>query len=229
MNVGIKCKLDRLEEMFLEVDYIPGQQPPSYEELEKEFLRIKRELIQDVLSFKKEPQLQRYVRYHQQAMVKLMDQVLELGTPAVRFKKLQYEMCYERLDELLEFVQYNFSEYFDWDAYVPQAYLQKMQVENKQKIDFIANLCAKRNIDKHLASCMLGIMNCLLPDGENTTTYWVINYVDNLQKEIRLVSSKTENNADMTEALRNLLIQLNVNNRCTWEYFDNYLQNTLSH
>ena len=118
MNVGIKCKLDRLEEMFLEVDYIPGQQPPSYEELEKEFLRIKRELIQDVLSFKKEPQLQRYVRYHQQAMVKLMDQVLELGTPAVRFKKLQYEMCYERLDELLEFVQYNFSEYFDWDAYV---------------------------------------------------------------------------------------------------------------
>ena len=227
MNVGIKCKLDRLEEMFLEVDYIPGQQPPSYEELEKEFLRIKRELIQDVLSFKKEPQLQRYVRYHQQAMVKLMDQVLELGTPAVRFKKLQYEMCYERLDELLEFVQYNFSEYFDWDAYVPQAYLQKMQVENKQKIDFIANLCAKRNIDKHLASCMLGIMNCLLPDGENTTTYWVINYVDNLQKEIRLVSSKTENNADMTEALRNLLIQLNVNNRCTWEYFDNYLQNTL--
>jgi len=103
---GVKYELLELERL-LQADLRKIKDLPQ--QLHTEAERIRQKLIHEVFTFEDERHLERYIQYHQQALIRLLDKADALFEESPTNVKDFYRGSRETLNGLLEFVERHFS------------------------------------------------------------------------------------------------------------------------
>ncbi len=187
--------------------------------------RIKKSLVQEVYQFEDERISQRYIKYHQQAIVRLMD----LGVPHTRQASAVTDVFSEGLEKLLEFIECHFTRYFDQDAKVPERYLAKMRADIRSRLPTFEKSLEQRNADSELTAIVLKTLHQFASDqtGDHIT-YRRLIYAKEIQREvIRLLAPKYLSK-DINDMLRQLLFYLNYNSGRVLAYYSRYIAEQLA-
>ena len=227
---GVKYEL-------LELERLLQSPPPDHQKskvnfpgaLQQEVERIRQKLIHEVFTFEDERHLERYIQYHQQALIRLLDKsdaLLQEGPPTTREF---HRVCCEVLTGLLEFVERHFSKYFDQDAKAPQVYLALVRKEARANSRKLQHQLLDLKADTHLVGLMLmAVQKMADTRPEKGTTYRKIMYAREVQKELfRLLQRLQLSQADVNEELRQLMYYLNCNSIKVITYHAHYINTQL--
>jgi hypothetical protein len=212
MNPNIKYELQEIERLIADregtTDVKKISSKTLHENVRNEIDRIKKTLIHEVFTFEDERHLERYIQYHQLALIGLLDR-LNLKQPDQQSNRV--DIFYQHLEDLLRFVERHFSKYFDQDSKAPEAYLVLARSDSKENIARLTKLFDKKNIDKEILSLLLQVaQNIVDSNAENGVTFRKVMYAAEVQKELFRISEK-EVEGDLNEELRQIMYYLNYN------------------
>lgn len=197
--------------------------------IKQEVDRIKQTFIHEIFSFEDERHLERYIQYHQQALIRLMDETMGLVNVPKKREKQFYQDSYNGLEELLSFVERHFTKYFDQDAKAPEAYIaitRKDILDDFKKIE--VGLFGK-SVDSRLVEIMLFALRKIIDDEPvKDISYRKVLYAKELQKELSTLVENKDQTRDSNEALRNLMYYLNYNSVKSFAYHTHYIDVLLS-
>lgn len=191
----------------------------------QEVERIKQTFIHEVFTFTDERHLERYIQYHQQALIRLMDQVAnDHNVVHGSADKTTFKNFYTGIEELLSFVERHFAKYFDQDAKTPESYIgiaRKVASENSRKLQ---DELIKRNADSRIIELMLSVLRKLSDDNSNQDmTYRKVIYAKEIQKELFRLMNYPESHQNINEELRLLMYYLNYNSIRCFTYHAHYI------
>ncbi|HTF20971.1 MAG TPA: hypothetical protein VK658_23010 [Chryseolinea sp.] len=238
MYPHVKYELEELERLIREESQDPGAAAARPGEdlahrVAHEAHRIKSVFIHEVFSFSDERHLERYIQYHQQAIIRIMDHLLSFNetepvNPEVGLK-YPYQLYYNALESLLSFVEQHFTKYFDQDAKAPESYIVIAENEFRRNIRKLRQALFKKNIEPGLIDVALYTLQKViarLPHSE--ITYRSVMYAKKLQKELFQFIGKVPNSADASEDLRVVLCYLNFNSIIFFNYYTAHINGLLS-
>ncbi|MEP2669065.1 MAG: hypothetical protein ABJH04_08725 [Cyclobacteriaceae bacterium] len=203
----LKYELKELEQMVPTKMRSTAIKKPVRNEID----RIKETLIHDVFAIEDENHLRRYVQYHQQALIRLMD-MATLSLNNGKGHKDDYKVYYEGVGGLLLFVEQHFAKYFDLDAKAPEDYISEARTEFRKSISKLQQLLEVKKANSGLVKLILHVFQRITSsytDGE--ITYRRVMYARELQKCLfRLLDCDYEIE-DVDEELRQIIYYLNYN------------------
>lgn len=228
MSPQVKYELQELEVLLAsltEGKRVVKTQTRSW--LNNEIDRVKQTFVHEVFSFEDERHLERYIQYHQQALIRLMDKAtLESQRPPIGHSERSelFQAYYQSLEELLDFVERHFAKYFDQDAKAPEGYIALAKKDMRAAVRKIQKSLEEANVDSRLLNVVLEVM-LKIRDGQadKHLTYRKVMYAKEVYKEVmRLVDrQKTHTNTD--EELRQILYYLNYNSTSAITYHAHYI------
>lgn len=197
--------------------------------IKREVERIKQTFIHEIFSFADERHLERYIQYHQQSLIRIMDGVAGLLNTRRRNEKELYHACYKGLDELLSFVERHFTKYFDQDTKAPEAYISITRNDIQSNLKTIQDGLLGKSVDPRLADIMLFALRKII-DNEpvRDISYRKVLYAKELQKELSTLVANKDQNGGSNEALRSLMYYLNYNSVKSFAYHTHYIDVLLS-
>lgn len=225
MHPNVKYELQELERL-LDSDE-PAKSISSGTQHKKlvkdEVDRIKQTLIYEVFNFEDERHLERYIQYHQQALIRLMDRSdILLQVEDVK-KKEYFQVFYSALEELLSFIERHFTKYFDQDAKAPEGYLALARKDARGNIKKLQKALALKNADARITELMILVLKKIAEsNAEQGTTYRKVMYAKEVQKEISRLIDK-EGEFDINEELRQVMYYLNYNSIKVVTYHAHYI------
>ncbi len=191
--------------------------------IDKEVGRIKQTFIHEVFSFADERHLERYIQYHQQALIRLMDKVAgeeNAVSTSVDINKYYYN----GLEELLSFVERHFAKYFDQDAKAPESYIALARKDAGINSRKIQKGLTRKNADARIIELMLYALRKIMDDSSNQdTTYRKVIYAKEIQKELFRLLDNPEINQSINEELRLVMYYLNYNSIRCFTYHAQYI------
>lgn len=206
---GVKYELLELERL-LQAD--PRKIKDLQQQLHTEAERIRQKLIHEVFTFEDERHLERYIQYHQQALIRLLDKADALFEESPTNVKDFYRGSRETLNGLLEFVERHFSKYFDQDAKAPQSYLALVRKEARANYRKLQQQLIARKADPQLVTLVLmAVQKMADTSPERGTTYRKVMYAKEVQKELVVMLQRADTQPDINEELRQLMYYLNCN------------------
>jgi hypothetical protein len=206
---GVKYELLELERL-LQADLRKIKDLPQ--QLHTEAERIRQKLIHEVFTFEDERHLERYIQYHQQALIRLLDKADALFEESPTNVKDFYRGSRETLNGLLEFVERHFSKYFDQDAKAPQSYLALVRKEARANYRKLQQQLIARKADPQLVTLVLmAVQKMADTSPERGTTYRKVMYAKEVQKELVVMLKRPDTQPDINEELRQLMYYLNCN------------------
>jgi hypothetical protein len=229
MLPNIKYELRELENEFSQG---PSTKASRYDywkgTIKTEIDRIKQTFIQEVFSFEDERHLERYIQYHQQALIQLMDRSALLLPNAKEGDKYFYSSFNNAFEELLEFIERHFTKYFDQDARAPQGYVVRSRKDAKANIRKLQKSLALKHADEKLIDLMLHALVKII-DGRSakSITYRKIMYSKEIQKELFLLIERQLAGAELNEELRQIIYYLNYNSTRVLTYHAHYFTSLL--
>lgn len=231
MYPNVKYELQELEKLITlgEVKHLGSDQiEATTGKTAHEIDRIKQTFIYEVFHFEDERHLERYIQYHQQAIIRLMDLLsihLQIdNTPNADL----YHILHKGLDNLLSFVERHFTKYFDQDAKAPEGYLAIVRNEVKINSTRIQKGLTNLNADPKLVSLFLNALHKIAQSpSEKSITYRKIMYAKEIQKELLKLLDKEQQN-EINEELRQLLYYLNFNSLKAITYHAHYISAILN-
>jgi len=232
---NVKYELQEYERLIATVSQthitnIESQEPDSIKRSVRiEVERIKQTFVQEIFGFEDERHLERYIQYHQQALIRLLDETLKsLNSPDLNANDL-YQVCYNGLEDILSFVERHFAKYFDQDAKAPVAYIAIIRKDLESNFNAIQGRIINRNADLRLTDSMLYALS-KITDGDTSpnASYRKILYAKELQKELLNLLDHSPEDSDVNEELRNLMYYLNYNSVKSFTYHTNYIDILLS-
>ena len=140
-----------------------------------------------VFSFEDERHLERYIQYHQQAIIRLMDKVATLSVDGDtnENKESAYQIIYAGLEELLYFVERHFTKYFDQDAKAPDGYLELARKDARNNLKKLHKGLTLKLADPRLIELMLHPLKRIFKTNpQQDTTYRKVLYAKEIQKEL---------------------------------------------
>lgn len=164
--------------------------------------RVKNSFSQATFRLEKKRQLKRYIRFHQQAIIRLEGHLLTYAEPdRIIFdsqelnKDTLCQYLYFCLEELLSFVGNHFPEYFDQNMWIPESYRLIIVHQIKRNVHALDFGLQKHGIDDKLRSFALQpLAEFLNNSSSNEITYRKVNYLRELQKALlELISTETDN------------------------------------
>lgn len=186
----------------------------SQQVVRNEIDRIKNTFIHEVFTFQDERHLERYIQYHQQALIRLMDSTSNDYSDAL----------YYGLSELLNFIEQHFSKYFDQDTKAPDGYVSVARSEARKNIQILTKALEERNVEPQTISVVLYALRRVVAHGKNITYRKVI-YAKQVRSELyRLLN---ENVPNMDESIRQMTYYLNYNSLTVFAYHTRYLASLL--
>lgn len=223
MLPNIKYELRDLEKEF--------SQGPSPKESRKEHWvnlikteveRIKQTFIQEVFNFEDERHLERYIQYHQQALIQLIDKSASLSDGNNNNKSF-YQAFYSAFEELLTFIERHFTKYFDQDAVAPQGYLSRSRKDARNNIKKLQKALAAKQADERLTDLILRVLVKII-EGRSSTgiSYRKIMYSKEIQKELFLLMDKPIDGSALNEEIRQIIYYLNYNSTRVLTYHAHY-------
>jgi hypothetical protein len=234
MHANIKYELQELERLIsfgeLKPNREEGQDLNVREKVKNEVERIKQTLVYEVFSFEDERHLERYIQYHQQALIRLMDKaavLLTIDNPGDLNQKNLFQIFYNALDELLSFVERHFTKYFDQDAKAPQGYISIARKEAKTNLKKLQKILGNKKADSRLIDLMLHVLKKIMDrNPEVVVTYRNVMYAKEVQKELfRLLENQSIE--DINEELRQIMYYLNYNSTKVLTYHAHYISGLL--
>lgn len=226
MHPNIKYELQELERLMDSSPDRVVQISDVAAIVKDEVVRIKQTLIYEVFHFEDERHLERYIQYHQQSLIRLMDHA------AIRIEAQAHvnevnPILYKAFDELLAFIERHFTKYFDQDAKAPEGYLAAARKDSRANIKKFQKALVALDADSVLADLVLCVLRKIAESStEKGTTYRKVMYAKEVQKELnRIVESKAT--VDVNEELRQLMYYLNYNSIKVVTYHAHYLSSLL--
>ena len=205
-----------------------GRDAALKEQIKTEVDRIKQTFIHEVFTFGDERHLERYIQYHQQSLIRLMDETVGLANTIAQ-KKKSYLLCYHGLEELLSFIEKYFLKYFDQDAKAPEAYITITKKDLLSNFDELRNSLADKSGDSRITDVMLYAIRKVIDDDQKSEiTYRKVMYAKALQKELSNLLSNSKQESDINEELRNLMYYFNYNSMKSFTYHTHYIDILLS-
>jgi hypothetical protein len=224
-----KYELQILEQLFLSIMDKNTTQPAVNTErteiISQEVNRIKQTLIHEVFSFEDERHLERYIQYHQQGLITLMDKssnrlLLTEGTPPEHLN----QHLYSGLEELLNFVERHFTKYFDQDAKAPEGYIAIARKDVRANSKKITKAFSTLQADPKLLDLVMHPLRRIVKDyPAKETTYRKVLYAKEMQKELFRLIQQEDPSKNIDEELLQIVYYLNYNSVKTFTYHAHYI------
>ncbi len=196
------------------------------ETVNKEIERIKQTFVHEIFSFEDERHLERYIQYHQQALIRLMDKLATLNgdVETNRDRDTAYLIFYSSLEDLLYFVERHFSKYFDQDAKAPEGYIALARKDARTNMKKLQKALAVKNADPRIISLMLHVLKKIIDcDQDQGITYRKVMYGKEIQKELIRLFESSALIPDFDEELRQIMYYLNYNSTRVLTYHAHYI------
>lgn len=226
MHPGVKYELQELEKLAARITHPSRKTGAAVHQTEiiSEIARIKNKLIDEILHFEDERHLERYIQYHQQALIGLMDNTATLLAAKVIKQTNQYQTLYNAFEELLVFIERHFAKYFDQDARAPIGYVALAKKETCTKMKRLQEGLANRGADTRIVNVMLHALKQICNEApEKIITYRKIRYAREMYKELFRVVTREEETANVNDELRQIMYYLNYNSMKVVTYHAHYM------
>lgn len=231
MYTKVKYELEELERLISadQSASIDQRKTKTSECIEQEIERIKQTFVHEVFSFEDEHHLERYIQYHQQALIRLMDEAVasQKELKANPQQKNSSQTTYRSLQDLLTYIERHFAKYFDQDAKAPESYIATAKEDAFTKLDELQNGLKERNADPRIIDLMLYALRKIADEGTVLTTYRKVMYAKNIQKELFRLFEKPDI-PEIDLELRQLMYYLNYNSIKTFAYHTHYINSLLA-
>lgn len=234
MYPNVKYELQELEHLISsgwnKIDHENDEQDNTVQDtLVREVERIKQTFIHEVFNFVDERHLERYIQYHQQALVRLMDKVIQSeNDPYLSIEKNISHHYYKGLEELLSYVERHFTKYFDQDAKAPESYIAIAKKSASINFKKLQKGLIKKSADGRIVELMLSVLRKIMDNSPNhNTTYRRVIYAKEIQKELFQIIENSESNQNINEELRLLIYYLNYNSIRCFAYHTYYINSIL--
>lgn len=202
--------------------------------LKEEIDIIRESLNKSILYLEKKHTRQAYIQYHQKTLAKLAADLLNYVGPnqlnvaydTASFQLLAY-LIYRSIEELLTFVEIQFSKYYDHTAWVPPGYLRITQHHIGSNLDSIHEDLLKLDANTDLLSiALLPLSKFINADNSTYITYHDVNYLKQYKQEL-LYLSRQCTPVSIDRSLRTLLHTINFNSPEYCNYCIAYMQREL--
>lgn len=228
MYPGVKYELQELEK-FAERIANPSRKAGAavcQAGIRSEITRIKNTLFDEIFHFEDERHLERYIQYHQQALISLMDNTAAIKTNKIKKQINHGQGLYNAFEELLIFMEHHFTKYFDLDARAPIGYVVLAQKQNRINIKRLQEALASKGADARITEIVLHAPNQIgNASPEKITTYRKIHYAGEVNEALfKVVSQEAE---DINDELRKVMYYLNYNSGKVLTYHALYISDLL--
>ena len=221
MGPSIKYELYEFDKL---IDRGPLSNEPSLDDfLKMEVARVKQTLTHEVFHFEDERHLERYIQYHQQAIIQLLD---KFNTMLQQSNDSFHLALDNALNDLLNFIERHFTKYFDQDAKAPQGYISLARKDFRQNLKKLQKLLAAKNADTRLTELYFRILRKIIDSTSDISiTYRKVMYAKEVQKELfRVANSEVQIN----EELRQIMYYLNYNSIKVITYHAHHISELLN-
>ena len=172
-------------------------------------------------------QVELYYRKHQTILVQLADIIFKYLQPdgPVSVYRISHEISvinfykelYNILEDLLNFIEMNFPEYFDMEKKIPDAKRLQMVPETKRNLKMIKNELGKFEMESNLIKITCSPLEDYLFVKKNIT-YRDLAYLKELQQELIYFIGK-KNKVNANDQICRLLLYLNFNRLRFFNYY----------
>jgi hypothetical protein len=227
MSSNVKYELQEIEKIISEGEGKSGMKESTVSEFNEklgiEVERIKKVLVHEVFSFEDERHLERYIQFHQIALIGLLDKLDHQCQDKPAGKRSFCKMLYVHLDNLLRFVERHFAKYFDQDSKAPEGYLTLARRESHESIEKLTKILTEQKADGRLLSLLLHVLqNIVDSTTDRKITFRRVMYAKEMQKELYLLTEKKAI-GDINEELRQIMYYLNYNSVRVVTYHAHYI------
>lgn len=234
MHPGVRYELQELEKLISSGDQTIRDEKQSNalkDAVRQEVERIKQTFIHEVFTFEDERHLERYIQYHQQALIRLMDKAalfINSDNPEDKNRKQFYALFYPGLEELLLFIERHFTKYFDQDAKAPEGYIDIARKDARANIKKLQKALAQKATDQRLVDLLLHILKKIVESKpDQGITYRKVMYAKEVQKELSRLVERESRVQDWDDGLRQIMYYLNYNSVKVLTYHAHYISSLL--
>lgn len=231
MHPNVKYELQELERLLAS-----GEQKTYPDErknaavrnaVRDELDRIKQTFVHEVFTFEDERHLERYIQYHQQALIHLMDKAamfLQEDSPVDVGRKNFCHIFYTAFEELLVFIERHFAKYFDQDAKAPEGYIAIARKDASINIRKLKKALSSTNADQRIVELILQVLKKIKSGNpDQRITYRKVMYAKELSKELYRLLEPGRGIQDVNEELRQIMYYLNYNSIKVLTYHAHYI------
>jgi vacuolar-type H+-ATPase subunit E/Vma4 len=203
---------------------LPQQVEEIKHALQEEADRIRNAFIHEIFGIQSEYHLERYIQFHQQELIRLIDALMEEDRElksskanSSQFNEL-YQSAFHILQSLLEFIERHFTKYFDQDTKAPFSYISMVTSDLVKWYSDIHQQLKSIAADNALTDLLLSPVKKLIeliPNGP--ISYRMIIYAKEIHKEAQRILKAASTSGNVNEEIRRSLIYLNFN---TLKYFN---------
>lgn len=227
MSPHIKYELQEFERIIAEAEQPDSKLPTRVQhQLHEEVERIKRTFIHEVFHFDDERHLERYIQFHQQTLIGLLDKLAHQSHVTKGNRKDYLTEIYTHLDQVLRFIERHFARYFDQDAKAPEGYLAIARKELAKDFQTLTRTLQQTQADEQLQMLMLQVIQNMLDKDNRNITFRQVLYAKEMQKELSLLAARCPVK-DINEELRQIMYYLNVNSVKAITYHAHYISTLL--
>lgn len=177
-----------------------------------ELERIRQTFIHEVFSFEDERHLERYIQYHQQGLIRLLDKAALNTESGPRDTRDSFRVLHTALENLLSFIERHFTKYFDQDVKAPDGYIKVASNDLRKAAQHIEKAFSERNADARLIVLITHVLQEIFQrSDEKMITYRMVLYAKTVVKEVMVLLERDRNTQDIDEELRELIYYLNYN------------------
>jgi len=197
--------------------------------IEKE--RIKIQFLKAAFEPGGENRIELYFRQHQNSLIRLADDIYNIQKNKNKGSNSQvtnevdvifYKEIYLCVKYLLNFIETQFSKYFDQDAKIPEAQRWIMVPEIKKSLKYLQIEFKKSEVPDDLIKITLHpFEDYSLPN--SIVTYNELKFTLGLQQELTYLAKKKDKN-NFTEQICNLFLRINFN---SIRFFNYYIEHIL--
>jgi hypothetical protein len=197
------------------------------ETVREETDHVKKQFIQEIFCFGDERHLERYIQFHQQQLIRLMNE-LATHERADQVDPLLYKVCYNAVEELLRFIEGHFTKYFDQDVKAPQSYVTLAAADVLKTVNELRDKFSVLEVRTELLDLALQpLVTFIQRSTSGQLTYRDLIYVNEIRKELLQILSKGKSRDDLGDEIRQVLLYLNYNTIRYFRYFAIYITSRL--
>jgi len=194
----------------------------------EEKARAKECFAMQAISFENEPQVKRYVQYHQSQLTSLIDELFTLSKSGkVIGSPIESEafFLYDQLEEILDFIQVEFPIYFNQEGRLTEPRKNSFKKNYSKSLESLRTLLAIEIIDPDLAGLLLNYLKGTLSG--TLISFRRASLLESLTNSL-LRLKDTVPPEKLTIEIRCLLLAMNFNSPEFFKYYTNLIRQSLS-
>lgn len=223
----VKYELQEIEQIISSVARIRSAKRAGFEAIENniqaELDRIRLTLINEIFGLCDERHLERYIQYHQRALIRLMDESVRCINTTESIVRKVYQQCYRMLADLLRFIEKHFAKYFDQNAKAPESYIAMVKNDMQAAIEVLDKDLLARDAGVEVTQAVLYALR-RIADANHEVTYREVLYAKELEGELSALISNHSSGVNIDDELRSLMWYINNNSAfaftCNTQHID---------